>query len=141
MSRTSSSVEFAWGGCFSKHIDQRLVTPRHRRDGPQWCLQFGQDFANELRRRAPRRGDQWPLDEVSLRIDGRWSYRWRAVDQDGSVLDIRVQPRRNKRAAQRFLRKRLKGLRDVLRVILPDPLKSHEAARQAWMPGVEHRQH
>ena len=87
--------------------------------------EFGQDFANELRRRAPRCGDQWPLDEVSLSINGRWYDRWRAVDQDGSVLDI----------------KRLKGLRDVLRVIITDPLKSHEAARQAWMPGVKHRQH
>jgi putative transposase len=52
----------------------------------QWCLKFGQDFANELRRRVPRRGDKWHLDEVYLSINGRRFYLWRAVDQDGSVL-------------------------------------------------------
>ncbi|MCP5198135.1 MAG: IS6 family transposase [Gammaproteobacteria bacterium] len=107
----------------------------------QWCLKFGQEFANELRRRAPRRGDKWHLDEVYLSINGRRYYLWRAVDQDGSVLDILVQPRRNKRAAKRFFRKLLKGLRDVPRVIITDKLKSDEAARKELIPGVEHRQH
>lgn len=51
----------------------------------QWCLKFGQDFANELRRRAPRRGDKWHLDEVYLSLNGRRYYLWRAVDQDGYV--------------------------------------------------------
>ena len=60
----------------------------------QWCLKFGQAFANELRRRAPRRGDKWYLDEVYLRINGRRYDLWRAVDQDGHVLDILVQSRR-----------------------------------------------
>jgi putative transposase len=46
----------------------------------QWCLGFGQDFANELRRRAPRRGDRWHLDEVYLSINGKRYYLWRAVD-------------------------------------------------------------
>ena len=107
-----------------------------------WCLKFGQDFANAPRRRAPRRGDQWHLDEVYLSINGQRDYLQRAVDQDGDVLDIRVQPRRDQRAAQRFFRKRLKGLlRHVPRVIITDPLKSHEAACKALIPGVEHRQH
>ena len=107
----------------------------------QWCLKFGQDFANELRRHAPRRGDKWHLDEVYLSINGRRFYLWRAVDQDGHVLDILVQPRRNKRAAKRFFRKLLKGLRYVPRVIITDQLKSDGAARKELIPGVEHRQH
>jgi len=107
----------------------------------QWCLKFGQNFANELRRRAPRRGDKWHLDEVYLSINGRWYYLWRAVDQDGHVLDILVQPRRDKRAAKRFFRKLLKGLRYVPRVIITDKLRSYGAARKELMPGVEHRQH
>jgi putative transposase len=107
----------------------------------QWCLKFGQDFANELRRRAPRRGDKWHLDEVYLSINGQRYYLWRAVDQDGYVLDILVQSRRNKRAAKRFFRKLLKGLCYVPRVIITDKLKSYEAARKELMPGVEHRQH
>ena len=60
----------------------------------QWCLKFGQAFANELRCRAPRRGNKWHLDEVYLRINGRRYDLWRAVDQDGHVLDILVQSRR-----------------------------------------------
>ncbi len=107
----------------------------------QWCLKFGQDFANELGRRAPRRGDKWHLDEVYLSINGQHYYLWRAVDQDGYVLDILVQSRRDKRAAKRFFRKLLKGLCYVPRVIITDKLKSYGAARKELIPGVEHRQH
>jgi putative transposase len=57
----------------------------------QWCLKFGQTYANELRRRRPRCGDKWHLDEVFLKINGETHYLWRAVDQDGNVLDILVQ--------------------------------------------------
>src|SRR5258708_7703320 len=56
----------------------------------QWCLKFGQTYANELRRRRPRCGDKWHLDEVFLTIRGERHYLWRAVDQDGNVLDMRV---------------------------------------------------
>jgi putative transposase len=63
------------------------------------------------------------------------------VDQDGNVLDILVQSRRNKRAAKKFFRKLLKGLTYVPRVILTDKLKSYGAAKRAILPGVEHCQH
>ncbi|SRR5258708_10515803 len=56
----------------------------------QWCLKFGQTDANALRRRRPRCGDKWHLDEMYLKINGKTHYLWRAVDQDGNVLDIRV---------------------------------------------------
>ncbi len=59
----------------------------------QWCLKFGQTYANELRRRRPRCGDTWHLDEMVLTIGGKKQYLWRAVDQDGTVLDILVQSR------------------------------------------------
>ena len=107
----------------------------------EWCLKFGQTFANELRRRRPQPGDKWHLDEVFLKINGKDHYLWRAVDQDGNVLDILVQSRRNKKAAKRFFRKLLKGLQDVPRVIITDKLKSYGAAKAEIMPGVEHRQH
>lgn len=107
----------------------------------QWGLKFGQKFANELRRRAPRRGDRWHPDEVYLRINGHRYYLWGAVDQDGYVPDIPVRPRRNQRAAKRFFRECLKGLGYVPRAIITDQLKRHEAARKAVMPGVEHRRH
>jgi len=107
----------------------------------EWCLKFGQTYANGLRRRRPQPGDKWHLDEMFIKINGKDHYLWRAVDQDGNVLDILVQSRRNKKAAKRFFRKLLKGLRYVPRVIITDKLKSYGAAKVEIMPGVEHRQH
>ncbi len=103
----------------------------------QWCRKFGQQYANELRRRRPRPGDKWHLDAVSIRINGATHYLWRAVDQDGNVLDILVQRRRDKQAAVKFLRKLLKGLLAVPR----DKLASYGAAKREVLPSVEHRQH
>src|SRR6266513_2297790 len=88
----------------------------------QWCLKFGQTYANELRRRRPPCGDKWHLDEVFLTINGKRSYLWRAVDQHGNVLDILVQSRRNKQAAKKFFRKLLKGCTYVPRVLITDKL-------------------
>jgi putative transposase len=107
----------------------------------QGGLKFGQTYANVLRRRQPKRGDKWHLDEVYLTISGKIHYLWRAVDQDGHVLDILVQSRRNRHAAKRFFRKLLKGLRYSPRVLITDKLKSYAAAKREIMPGVEHRQH
>jgi putative transposase len=78
---------------------------------------------------------------VFLKITGKTSYLWRAVDQDGNVLDILVQSRRNKAAAKKFLRKLLKDCQYVPRVIITDKLGSSEAAKTEVMPSVEHRRH
>jgi putative transposase len=107
----------------------------------KWCRKFGQQYANQLRRRRPRPGDTWHLDEVFLTIHGERQYLWRAVDQDGHILDILVQPRRDKAAAKRFFRKLLKRLTYVPRVLITDKLKSYEAARRELLSSVEHRQH
>lgn len=107
----------------------------------QWYLKFGQTSANELRRCRPRCGDTWHLDEVVLTIRGKKHYLRRAVDQDGNVLDILVQSRRNKQAAKRFFRKLLKGLTYVPRVIITDKLASYGAAKREILASVEHRQH
>ena len=105
-----------------------------------WCLKFGQTYANGLRRRSPRPGDRWHMDEVFIRVNGRTHYLWRAVDQEGEVLDILVQSRRDRKAAKRFFRKLLKGLQYVPRVIFTDKLKSYGAAKAEILPGVEHIQ-
>src|SRR4051794_32141874 len=60
----------------------------------RWCAKLGQAYADALRRRRPRPGDTWHLDEVFVRINGELKYLWRAVDADGTVLDILVQSRR-----------------------------------------------
>src|SRR5262245_605842 len=105
----------------------------------EWCLKFGQTYANNLRRRQPRAGDRWHLDEVFLKINGRVQYLWRAVDQDGEVLDILVQSQR-KKAAEKFFRKLLKELQGVPRLIITDQLRSYSAAKSETLPSVEHRQ-
>lgn len=67
------------------------------------------DYARQLRRRQGRLGDTWSLDEVFVTIGGRRHHLWRAVDQDGDVVDILVQRRRTARAATRFFRKLMRG--------------------------------
>jgi hypothetical protein len=84
----------------------------------KWCRKFGQSYANELRYRRPRPGDKWHLDEVFLTIHGERRYLWWAVDQDGNILGILVQRRRDKHAAKKFFRKLLKGLAYVPTVSL-----------------------
>ena len=106
----------------------------------EWCLKFGQTYANGLRHRSPRPGDRWHLDEVFLKINGRLHYLWRAVDQDGDVLDILVQSHRNKKAAKKFFRKLLKRLRYVPQMIITDQLRSYSAAKAEVLPGIEHLQ-
>jgi putative transposase len=106
----------------------------------KWCSKFGQDYANQLKRRRSRPGDKWHLDEVFLTINGTRHYLWRAVDQDDNVLDILAQSWRNKKAAKKFFKKLLKGLRYVPRVLITDKLKSYGAAKREILPGVEHRQ-
>jgi putative transposase len=106
----------------------------------RWCKKFGENFAGCLRRRRPRPGDKWHLDEVFIRIRGAQRYLWRAVDQDGIVLDILVQERRSAKAAKRFFKRLLKGLQYVPRVIVTDKLRSYGAAHSQLLPNVEHRQ-
>jgi putative transposase len=106
----------------------------------RWCMKFGPTFADRLRRRRPRPGDKWYLDEVFIRIQGVQHYLWRAVDQDGVVLDILVQARRDATAAKRFLRRLLKGLQYVPRVIVTDKLRSYGVAQRQLLPAIEHRQ-
>jgi len=107
----------------------------------RWSRKFGQAYANGLRRRRPRPGDKWHLDEVFISINGVQHSLWRAVDQEGSVLDILVQSRRDAAAARKFFRRLLKGLRYVPRVLITDKRASYSAAKRAVLPNVEHRRH
>jgi putative transposase len=91
----------------------------------RWCAKFGQVYANGLRRRRPRPGDTWHLDEVFIKINGEQKYLWRAVDAGGTVMDILVQNRRDKAAARRFFRRLMKETRAVPRVVVTDKLRSY----------------
>ena len=104
-----------------------------------WCLTFGSVYARRLKRRQGRLGDIWHLDEVFVTIQGQRRYLWRAVDQDGDVIDILVQSRRDCRAATRFFRKLLKGQERTPGRLVTDKLSSYRAAHRAVMPSVAHR--
>src|SRR5260370_42395639 len=105
----------------------------------QWARKFGQPFANQIRRRLPRLGDKWHLDEVALKIAGVKHWLWRAVDQTGIVLDVLVQRRRDKQAAKRLLRKLLKKQIRPPRVMITDKLANYVAAKRKIMPGMWNR--
>jgi len=105
----------------------------------QWSVKFGQTYANGLRRRRPRPGDKWHVDEVFIKINGKTHYLWRAVDQHGDVLDILVTSRRDAKAATRVFRKLLNKSRYVPRVLVTDKLASYPVAHRRLIRGVEHR--
>ena len=107
----------------------------------RWCRKFGQAFADGVRRRRARPGDKWHLDEVQLKINGRKHWLWRAVDQEGVVLDILVQERRHQEAAEAFLRRLVEGQGYRPRVVITDKLASYPPAVRRVLPGVEHRRH
>ena len=106
-----------------------------------WCLKFGPTLGAGLRRRRRRAADKWHLDEVQLKIRGKRHWLWRAVDRDGLVLDILVQERRNREAAERFLRRVLAGEGVAPRVVVTDKLASYPPALKRVIPQAEHRRH
>ena len=105
----------------------------------QWCAKFGPTYARALRRRRPRAGDKWHLDEVFVKISGEGHYLWRAAGQDGNVLDILVQSRRDAKAARRFLRKLMKKQCRTPRVLVTDKLRCYGVAHREMIRSVEHR--
>jgi len=104
----------------------------------QWCRKFGRQYARMLRRRRGRLGDVWHLDEVFVNIHGQQHYLWRAVDQDGDVIDILVQKHRDAHAAKRFFRRLLKGQGSAPWQLVTDKLRSYAAAHRSVMPSVDH---
>jgi putative transposase len=107
----------------------------------RWALKFGPDYARHLKRKKPSLRDSWHLDEVVITIAGQKHWLWRAVDQDGYVLDEIVQTRRDTKAANRLLKRLLKKQGCLPRRMITDKLSSYAAARRQIMPAVEHRSH
>jgi putative transposase len=102
-----------------------------------WCLTFGPALAVRLRRCRRRAGGKWHLDEVQLKIKEKKHWQWRAVDQDGLVLDILVQERRDQEAVERFLRRVLDGEEWAPRVVVTDKLASYPPALRQVLRGLE----
>ena len=104
----------------------------------RWCLKFGADYRRRLERREGRLGDIWHVDEVFIKINGEIHYLWRAVDQDGDVIDVLVQRRRNARAAKRFFNKAVKGQGAEPMRLITDKLRSYPQAARDVLPSAEH---
>jgi putative transposase len=107
----------------------------------RWCRKHGADHARRLHRKASSPNDVWYLDEVVVRINGKRCWLWRAVDQDGYILDEIIQTRRNTKAAKRLLVRLLKKQGMTPKRLITDKLRSYKAAVRQVMPGVEHRSH
>ena len=106
----------------------------------RWVLKFGPLFARELRHRRPRPTARWHLDEMAVMIAGRRFWLWRAVDDEGEVLDLLVQPWRDKAAAVKLMRKLLKKQGFAPDVIVTDKLRSYSAAKAEMGLSTRHEQ-
>ena len=106
----------------------------------RWLLKFGPQLARHLQRRQHRIGDVWHLDEVVVKMKGKKFWLWRAVDQNGVVLDEILQSKREKSAAKRLLRNLFKKFGRPKRIIT-DKLRSYHAALRSLKSKVEHRSH
>ena len=104
-----------------------------------WCNKLGSAYARSIKKRRGPLGDTWFMDDVYIvTVRGERRYLWRAVDQDGDVLDILVQKRKDKKAAERFFKKLMKGQGRSAREIVTDKLPSYGAARKAIMSTSMH---
>ena len=107
----------------------------------RWAIKFSADYARRLKRKAPSRLDIWHFDEVVISINGEKRCLWRAVDQEGCVLDEIAQIRWNAKAARPLLTRLLRKQGRPPKRIVTDKLGSYGAARRKLMPNIEHRQH
>jgi len=103
-----------------------------------WCIKFGSKYAKRLRRQHRGYGDTFYLDEVFVRIGGIQHYLWRAVDQDGEVVDVFLQHRRDGGAAKRFFKRLLQVSGDEPRRIVTDKLRSYGVAHRELIPDTIH---
>jgi putative transposase len=102
-----------------------------------WCIKFGALFARRLKRKHRGYGDTFFIDEVFVKINGKRYYLWRAVDQDGDVVDVFLQPKRDGAAAKRFFKRLLRNHGGEPRKIVTDKLRSYGVAHQQLIPEVE----
>lgn len=103
-----------------------------------WCIKFGSKYSRRLRRNHSGFGDTFYLDEVFVRIGGKQHYLLRAVDQDGEVVDVFMQSKRDGLAAKRFFKRLLKKHKSEPRKIVTDKLRSYGVAHRAIIPDSIH---
>jgi putative transposase len=102
------------------------------------CIKFGPKYARRLKRKHRGYGDTFFIDEVFVKINGKQHYLWRAVDQDGEVVDVFIQARRDGAAAKRFFKRLLRSHGGEPRKIVTDKLRSYGVAHRELIPDVIH---
>jgi putative transposase len=103
-----------------------------------WCNKFGSKYARRLKKKHQGYGDTYFIDEVFLKINGKQHYLWRAIDQDGEVIDVFLQRRRDGKAAKHFFRRLLKTQGNEPRKIVTDKLRSYGVAHRELIPETIH---
>jgi putative transposase len=103
-----------------------------------WCIKFGPRYSKRLKRKHRGFGDTFYIDEVFVKINGKQHYLWRAVDQDGEVVDVFLQARRDGAAAKRFFKRLLRSHGGEPRKIVADKLRSYGVAHRELMPETIH---
>jgi putative transposase len=103
-----------------------------------WCNKFGPKYAQRLRRKNQGYGDTFFIDEVFVKIQRQRHYLWRAIDQDGEVVDVFLQKRRDGKAAKRFFKRLLNKHKRELRKIVTDKLRSYNVAHRELIPKSIH---
>ena len=103
-----------------------------------WCIKFGRIYTRRLKRRHQGYGDTFYIDEVFVKINGKQQYLWRAVDQEGEVVDVFLQSRRDGAAAKRFFKRLLRGQGEEPRQIVTDKLRSYGVAQREFIPETLH---
>ena len=103
-----------------------------------WCNKFGTQHARRLKHRHQGYGDTFFIDEVFVQIRGKKQYLWREVDQDGEVVDVFLQSRRDAATANRFFKRLLKNHGDEPRKIVTDKLRSYGVAHRELIPESIH---
>ena len=103
-----------------------------------WCINFGVRYTRRLKRKHRGYGDTFFIDEVFVKINGKQHYLWRAVDQDGDVVDVYLQPRRDAAAAKRFFKRLTRNHKGEPRKIVTDKLRSYGVAHRDLIPDAIH---
>ena len=103
-----------------------------------WCIKFGAIYARRLKRKHRGYGDTFYIDEVFVKINGKQYYLWRAVDQDGEVVDVFLQAKRDGAAAKRFFKRLLRSHGEEPRKIVTDKLRSYGFAHRELIPETIH---
>ena len=119
-------------------LAQRGITVSHE-SVRLWCIKFGSLYVRRLKRKHRGYGDTFFIDKVFVKINGMQHYLWRALDQDGEVVDVFLQAKRDGAAAKRFFKRLLRSHGDEPRKIVTDKLRSYGVAHRELMPNVIHR--